>query len=226
VPPLSSPSSQYTQLTSDELLKLAGEAVSLTPQAAAQLQDELDQRGLTDQDIRAHNEEDRELQCELLSNSSLQFFRSVLFFLGQLFISTLAVGMASAMLFYSFKPVLTPFLSPFALKHNLPLMLPFFPIQNIVAAVFGFVLARKKYGFWSYGRAQWVWIVPTLWLLLSFASYQPSSVMMESRWHHFFWSPLLESRRVQLGTTLFFLTSVTYALGHFVARRLGDAGPS
>jgi hypothetical protein len=226
VQPPSPKSSQYSQLTTDELLQLAGEATSLRPEAAALLKEELDRRGLSNDDIPAPISEDRNIQRELFSDSSLQFLRSVLFFLGHLAISTLAVGMASAILFYSFKPALTPFLSPFVLRHDLPLMFPFFPIQSIVAVAIGFVLARKKRGFCGHGSAQWVWIVPTLWLLFSFASYQPSSVMMESRWRHFFWSPLLESRRVQLGTTLFFLTSITYALGNFVARRSGDADPS
>lgn len=193
--PPSPPSPPYAQLTTGELLKLAGEATSLRPEAAALLQKEIERRGLTDQDIRAHNLEDGELQGEFLSESSLQFLRTIVFFLGHLAISTLAVGMTSAILFYTFKPVLAPFLSPIVLRHDLPLMLPFFPIQSIVALVIGFVLARKKGNFWGHASAQWVWIVPTLWLLLSLASYQPSSVMMESRWRHLFWSPLLESRR-------------------------------
>lgn len=219
--PLSPPSPQYSQLTIDELLKLAGEASSLTPQAAALLQHELNRRGLTDQEVQAHNLE--EVQTRLLSDSSLRLFRPAQFFLGHLTISTLGVGMAAAILFYGFKPILSPFLSPFALRHDLPLMIPFFPIQSIVALVVGFSIARKKGQFWRHGSAQWVWTVATLWLLLNLALYQPSSVMMESRWRHFFWSPLLESRRVQMGTTLFFMMSVTYGLGCFISRRLGDA---
>jgi hypothetical protein len=133
--------------------------------------------------------------------------------------------MTAAMLFYAFKPVLSPFLSPFALRHNLPLMIPFFPIQSIVALVVGLAIARKKGAFWGDGSAQWVWVVPTLLLLLSVASYQPNSVLMESCWRHFFWSPLLESRREQLNTTLLFCMSFAYALGNFLARRLGDTDP-
>jgi len=215
-------SSQYSQLTTDELLKLAVEATSLTPQAAALLQSELDRRGLTDQDVRTHSLEEGEVKSGFLNDSSLRLFRAAVFFLGHLTISTLGVGMTAAMLFYAFKPLFSPFLSPFALRHNLPLMIPFFPIQSVVALVVGFAIAKKKGEFWGHGSAQWVWIVPTLWLLLFFASYQPSSVMMEPRWSHFFWSPLLESKRVQMGTTLFFLMSIAYALGNFLARRLRD----
>ena len=105
-------------------------------------------------------------------------------------------------------------------------MIPFFPIQSIVGLVVGFAIAGKRGVFWSHESARWVWIVPTLLLLLGLAFYQPSSVMMESRWHHFFWSPLLESKRVQLGSTLLFLTSIAYALGNFVATRLRQAEPS
>jgi hypothetical protein len=208
------------------LLRLAGEATSLRPEAAALLREELNRRGLAHQDVQAHNLKDGTLQVEFPSDSSLQFLRTVLFFLGHLAISTLAMGLTSAMLLYTFEPVLAPFLSPFALRHDLPLMLPFFPIQSIVAFVIGFMLARKKGEFWSHVTAQWVWIVPTLWLLFSLASYQSSSVMMESRWRHFFWSPLLESRRAQRGTTLLFLMSITYALGNFLSRRLRNMNPN
>lgn len=223
--PLSPTSSQYSHLTTDELLKLAGEATSLTPQATALLQDELDRRGLVDQDIQAHSLEAAEVQSAL-NDSSLRPFRAAIYFLGHLAISTLGVGMTAAMLFYAFKPALSPFLSPFALRHDLPLMIPFFPIQSIVALVVGFAVARKKGGFWGHGSARWVWVVPTLLLVFSLVSYQPNSVMMESRWHYFFWSPLLESRRHQLDTTLLFMMSIAYALGTSLAPKLTGTGPS
>ena len=224
--PLSPPSPQYSQLTINKLLKLAGEATSLTPQAATLLQNELDRRGLTDRDIQTHSLEEAEVQSGFLNDYSLRFFRAALFFFGHLTISTLGVGMTAAMLFYAFKPVLSPFLSPFALRHNLALMIPFFPIQSIVALVVGFAVARKKGGFRGHGSARWVWVVPTLLLVFSLVSYQPNSVMMESRWHHFFWSPLLESRRHQLDTTLLFMMSIAYALGTSLAPKLTGAGPS
>jgi hypothetical protein len=226
VQPPSPPSPQYSQLTVDELLKLACEATSLTPHAGALLQDELDRRGLTDHGIRTHSLEDEKVQRAFINDSSLRFFRAATYFFGHLAISTLGVGMTAAILFYAFKPALSPFLSPFALKHNLPLMIPFFPIQSIVAFVVGFTIARKTGGFWSHGSARWVWIVPTLLLLFSLVSYQPNSVMMESRWRHFFWSPLLESRRGQLDTTLLFLISIAYALGNLLALKLKSASPS
>jgi hypothetical protein len=226
VQPLSTPSPRYSQLTTDELLKLASEATSLTPQAAAQLQDELGRRGLTDQDIQAHSLEEADVENGFLNDSLLRIFRAAIFFFGHLTISTLGVGMTAAMLFYAFKPVLSPFLSPFSLRHNLPLMIPFFPIQSIVAFVVGFAIARKKGEFWGHGSAQWVWILPTFLLVLSLASYQPSSVMTESRWHHFFCSPLLESRRQQLDSTLLFLTSIAHAVGNLLARKVRDTGPS
>ena len=224
--PPSPPSPQYSQLTVDELLKLAGEATSLTPHARALLQDELDLRGLTDHEIRTHSLEDEKVQGPFVNDSSLRLFRTAIYFFGHLTISTLGVGMAAAMLFYAFKPALSPFLSPFALRHDLPLMIPFFPIQSLVALVVGFTIARKKGAFWSHGSARWVWIVPTLLLLFSLVSYQPDSVMMESPWRHFFWSPLLESRRGQLDTTLLFVMSIAYALGNFLARKLKGASPS
>jgi hypothetical protein len=226
VQPLIPPSPQYSQLTIDELLKLAGEATSLTPQAVALLQDELDRRGLTHQDVQSHSLEEAEVQSGFLNDSSLRLFRAAIFFFGHLTISTLGVGMTAAMLFYAFKPALSPFLSPFALRHDLPLMTPFFPIQSTVALVVGFAVARKKGRFWRHGSAQWVWIVPTLLLLLSLASYEPNSVMMESRWRHFFWSPLLESRRDQLNTTVLFMMSIAYVLGNFLARKFRGASAS
>lgn len=166
------------------------------------------------------------MQSEFFNDSSLRLFRAAIFFFGHLTISTLGVGMTAAMLFYAFKPALLASLSPYALRHDLPLMIPFFPIQSIVALVVGFAIARKKGSFWGDKSAMLVWILPTLLLLLSLASYQSSSVMMESRWRHFFWSPLLESRRSQLDTTLLFLMSTAYAIGNFLARKLKNTGPS
>jgi hypothetical protein len=93
--------------------------------------------------------EDEKVQGPFVNDSSLRLFRTAIYFFGHLTISTLGVGMAAAMLFYAFKPALSPFLSPFALRHDLPLMIPFFPIQSLVALVVGFTIARKKGAFWS-----------------------------------------------------------------------------
>ena len=220
-----SPPPQYSQLTSDELLKLASEAASLTPQATALLQDELNRRGLTDHDIQVHRLEEAEPQRGFLNDSSLRLFRAAVFFFGHLTVSTLGVGMTAAMLFYAFKPVLSPFLSPFALRHDLPLTIPFFPIQSVVALVVGYAVARKQGRFWSHMSAEWVWIIPTVYLAFSLVSYQSSSITTESRWCHYFWSRLPESRHDQLNITILFSMSVAYAVGNFLARRFGNARP-
>lgn len=223
--PLSPTSSQYSQLKTDELLKLAGEATSLTPQAAALLQDESNRRGLTDHDVQAHNLEEAKVRSGFFNDASLRLFRTAIFFVGHLTISTLGVGMTAAMLFYALKPVLSPFLSSYALRHDLPLMIPFFPIQSVVALLVGFAVARRQGKFWAHGSAEWVWIVPTVYLAFSLASYQTSSVMTESRWRHFFWSPLPESRHDQLNITVLFSMSIAYALGNFLARKLDNTRP-
>jgi hypothetical protein len=140
-------------------------------------------------------------------------------------ISTLGVGMAAAMLFYAFKPALSPFLFPLALKHDLPLVIPFFPIQSAVALLVGFAVARKQGRFWGHVTAEWVWIVPTVYLAFSLVSYQSSSVMTESRWRHYFWGRLPESRHDQLNITILFSMSVAYAFGNFLARKLNNTRP-
>jgi hypothetical protein len=212
---------QYSRLTTGELLRLAGESASLRPEAAALLREELHRRGLAEHDIQAENPEAGNLQDRFINDSSRRFLRMVLFYAGHLGISTLGVGMTSAMLFYSVKPIFAPWLSPFAFKHDLPLIFPLFPIQTTVAFVMGFLLARKQGGFSGHPSARWVWIVPALWLMFSIAAYRPDSVMMEPRFRHFFWTPSLDSRRNQLDTTFLFLTSVSYALGCVLFRRIG-----
>jgi hypothetical protein len=221
--PPSPPSPRYSQLTSDELLKLASEAASLTPQAAALLQVELNRRSLTDHDVQVHRLEKARARRGILNDSSSRFFRATVFFVGHLTISTLGVGMAAAMLFYAFKPVLSPFLSSFALRHDLPLAIPFFPIQSVVGLLVGFAVARKQGRFWGHVSAEWVWIVPALYLAFSLASYRAGSVMTESRWRHYFWSRLPESRHDQLNITILFSMSVAYALGNFLARKLDNS---
>jgi hypothetical protein len=120
--------------------------------------------------------------------------------------------------------MLGPFLSSESLLHNFPLTWPLFPFQVSVCALGGLVVARKRGPFWEHRIAEWVWIAPALWLMLFLLSYGQSSSLGETRWQHFFWSETDAVRRMQISTTLPFVTSVAYALGHLLGRKTN--GPS
>lgn len=207
-------STRYSQLSDDELLKLAGEAETLTVEASGLLKEELQRRDLKSEDVLAYAGSNVTQPTGIANRPSVRFLRETAFFAGHLAISTLGVGMTVGMFFFSIRPVLPASLW----AHGYVLSLPFFPIQVTVAIAAGYVLARKKGLFWTDSNARLVWIVPTIWMLFMFFSYRPYSALNESRWQHFFWTDNPRSRGMQLGVTMLFLTSIAYALGNMLGR--------
>jgi hypothetical protein len=132
-------------------------------------------------------------------------------------VGTVGVAVSSAILFYVLKPILSPFISPASLGHDIPLTLPFFPFQSLVGFLSGFLVFVFDGKFGRSREARSAWIIPAGWFLLLFLAWTPHSVLTESRWEHFFWGSLGDSKKEQFVTTLPLLTSIAYALGNYLA---------
>jgi hypothetical protein len=124
--------------------------------------------------------------------------------------------MSSAVCFYGLKPILVPFVDRGRLIHDAALTLPFFPFQSLVGIVIGFVFAAGGSRIGGSSIARWVWIVPAGFFLLLLSAWGSRSLLLETRWEHFFWSTSPDSKKEQLITTLPVLTSIAYGLGSFL----------
>jgi hypothetical protein len=132
-------------------------------------------------------------------------------------VATVGVAVSSAVLFYVLKPILSLFMSPVSLAHDIPLTLPFFPFQSLVGLLSGFLVFLGGGNFGRRREARAAWIIPAGWFLLLFLAWSPHSVLTESRWEHFLWGSLGDSKKEQFVTTLPLVTSITYALGNYLA---------
>ena len=134
-------------------------------------------------------------------------------------LSTLGVIIVTSASFYSVKPILRLVMDSEGLRRDTALLVPFFPMQASVALVAGFALGRRHTAFGRTLAARLVWIIPLAWLLLLMATWRPSLLNPEDMWQHFFLSRSWSSVRIQLITTLPFVTSVAYAAGNWIATR-------
>jgi hypothetical protein len=132
-------------------------------------------------------------------------------------LATVGVAVSSAILFYVLKPILSLFMSPVSLRHDVPLTLAFFPFQSLVGLLGGFIMFVGGGNFGRRREARAAWIIPAGWFLLLFLAWSPHSVLAESRWEHFLWGSLGDSKKEQFVTTLPLVTSITYALGNYLA---------
>ena len=91
----------------------------------------------------------------------------------------------------------------------------FFPIQILLAFLFGFSLRRYQH----YRTMQWVWVLPFLILCVSFAL---TPLPFDARLGRYFGSTCRPELRcfVQLAVTLPFYTSVSYSLAAFLSSKL------
>jgi hypothetical protein len=139
--------------------------------------------------------------------------------LAHLVLATVAVPISSAILFFSLKPLLSVFMSSVALESDAPLTLPLFPLQAVLGLMTGLFLAVRAGEFGRDRTARYIWVVPAIWFLLFFASWQSRSVLVESRLEHFLWSTSLFSKRMQITTTMPSVTSLAYSLGSYMGSR-------
>jgi|SRR5271165_646775 len=132
-------------------------------------------------------------------------------------LSTLGVIIVTSASFYSVKPILSLVMDSEGLRRDTALLLPFFPMQASVALVIGFALGRRQTAFGRTLPARLVWIIPLAWLLLLMGAWRPSLLNPGDMWHHFFWNRSWSSVKIQLITTLPFITSAAYATGNWIA---------
>ena|SRR5882762_1705411 len=137
------------------------------------------------------------------------FLRSLLLVAVHLLISTLGVVICSSALFYALKPALLLFLSKTVVTHDIPLLLTLFPLQSLVGFAIGTWYSLKADWIAESRAARLVWIIPALWLLMWLILGGPA------RRNSLLWSTDLDSKKVQLITTLPFMTSTSYALGNY-----------
>jgi hypothetical protein len=130
-------------------------------------------------------------------------------FLFHLLIATLGVIFLSTLMFYATKPLLALLHVHQLIDHDVGLTIPFFPYQCIVGLCMGFWISKR---FESARKCvvRWVWLVPGTWfMLLCAGSSSPC-------WQHLVWSMAPWDKRIQLISTLPFLTSLCYALGNLL----------
>lgn len=141
---------------------------------------------------------------------SFASLRNISFFLLNLLSSTIGMIFCSTLMFYAIKPVLTRLHLDVLVNHDFGLVLPLFPYQCMVAFCVGFWITRK-FEFARTIAVRWVWVIPAIWFVLLCAGSSSSC------WQHFVWSMDPRDKRVQLLSTLPFLTSMCYALGNLLA---------
>jgi hypothetical protein len=208
----------YATLTDDQVLALASQIGQLIPEAGAALHDEIERRGLTDADARTLADLRLGHDGALHSRSRVKTAAfDITFTVGQLLTATFFIPVATTLFYFSVKPLLLPILSAESLLHNYPLTAPFFPLQVTMAAVTGVAAIRTPNRFAQHRSAEWVWLLPAVWLVFMMLAYTPAA---ENLWHHFFWSHDYATRRLQIFSTLPALTSITYAATHFATRNL------
>jgi hypothetical protein len=99
------------------------------------------------------------------------------------------------------------------------LLLPLFPYQCAVGLATGFSVASGKSKLSQRKPMKFVWILPTLWMMLHLAIWQRYDGLAQTRWQYYFWTAqTYRTRFQQLIVTLPFLSAVTYSLGHYIGR--------
>jgi len=137
----------------------------------------------------------------------------------QLLVATLAVPVATALLYYSFKPVLLIFTSDSFVRTDAILSLRLFPFQAMVAFGCAWRLARNDENLGADPVTRFVWIAPLIWWLFLIAVRQHQLVPGETRWQHFLWSRSADALRIQIISTMPLITALAYALGNYWGNR-------
>ena len=89
-----------------------------------------------------------------------------------------------------------------------------FPLQLVAALLLGIFVAPRLS---PPSPARWVWIVPSVALLIHLVSWKPySTLIAETPWHHFFGSCVRLYCPEQFTVTLPFYASLAYSLGYII----------
>jgi hypothetical protein len=137
-------------------------------------------------------------------------------------IATFGIPICVAISLYSWKGALSTVFPYANLRSHSELILPFFPLQSLAGFAMGMLIAVKGGTFGRNRVARLTWIPTVLWLALLMTAWRPS-VLTEDRWTLFFLSRSRTGIRMQLLTTLPFLTSVAYSLGNCIGMRIAQS---
>jgi len=136
--------------------------------------------------------------------------RNIGVFLFHQLIATLGIIFSSTLMFYAIKPLLALLHLHQLIDHDFVLGMPLFPYQCIVGLCTGFWITRR-FDSARKNAVRWVWVVPGIWfMLLCAGSSSPCG-------QHLVWSMAPWDKRVQLISTLPFLSSMCYVLGSLLA---------
>ena len=130
-------------------------------------------------------------------------------------LATVVVSVVSALVFDSLRPLLYVFISSRAPSTDTVLWCRFFPFQALVAFACSWYLARRGGRVGAARIVRLLWIIPCVWLLFLIVAWHPQSSLSGNLWQHFFWSRSREALRIQIVSTLPFITTLAYALGNY-----------
>jgi hypothetical protein len=213
--PRTSLTDHYSQLSDSELQRLTVEMSSLTPEAVELLRAEMDRRSLTIPDVHdVRIPQAAPSTATLLEKRLWLKLRLVRFACGHWLIGAYASTVVVGTCIYGPRLVIEKFVPQWVWFTYAVLFIPFFPLQTLIALLCGLVLGRESGAFWKSRTAWLAWIIPGYFLVSSLAAYGSGSVLTEGRWRHFFLSSVIHSRLQQRDTTLPFLASAAYAIGH------------
>ncbi len=138
-------------------------------------------------------------------------------------VAALAVPISTALLYYTFKPILLAFTSSNFVRADAILSAKLFPFQALVAFVGAWYLARKSGNIGTEPVARLIWIGPCVWWLFLIATWHHPSVLGETRWQHFLWSRSADAFKIQVVSTMPLITTVAYAFGsYYGASKVGE----
>jgi hypothetical protein len=224
--PADSLADRYAAQSDEELSALPSQLSSLTDEASTALQHELHRRGL-EQGVAvswATSASRRKFGDYVARIRSITLPRGIWSFI-HLVVAAVFLPTVIQYFIYDLFPPLRALWLPFAGRAT-PLTLPFFPLQSLIAFLVGDMAARSRAAFWSDKSAEETWIVPSLGMVFLLISYRPQSLIDDDLWHHFFWPGRYDIPFFQMMTTLPFMMSACYAIGHMVGRRTGSASPA
>ena len=212
---------RYADLSDEELSALAKQMSSLTEQAASALRNEIDRRGLQSIGGNASEAADSRVPRRTTKHVPISLLawmpRGVWPFV-HLAIAAAFLPTAIQYFIYDLFPALRVFWLPL-FRHFTLLTLPFFPLHSLIAFFVGYAAGHSRHRFWGDRSAEEGWIYTSLMMLFMLFSYRPASLIDDDVWHHYFWPAHYSISAIQLVTTVPFLMSVAYSLGHFVGRK-------
>lgn len=152
-----------------------------------------------------------------LREATLKFapFATVTIILGHLALAIFGIPWFVTITFYAVKPFLSSFSATTYALRDVPLVLPFFPLQSCAALLAGLGFAIRNSEFGTHWSARAVWVVPTIWLLANMSGWSSLHSNL-GVWEAFFLGNNWGTKKMQLTTTLPCMSAVFYGLGNYL----------